>query len=237
VSVVPPGWWGRPVQPRGDEAAAIGVCCCVAPLQRIVLGWSGWKRTPFLLQSWALSVTFSFASLPWRGYSLDSWGVELQPVGTDAALPFSGHSLCRWLPPHHARPVWALYAFTQTAIRQKFVSFNISWDFWRDIQIKVKVTLKLTVSWPVSLGVKPHLGPKTRFMLLSGSCSFVDVWCTLWQGDNLSFISHIFSSTSSIFTILHVLILHCSAGPCYIASERIAQKTQFPPFLHCCLTC
>jgi hypothetical protein len=101
VSVVPPGWESRPVQPRVDEAAAVGVCCCVAPLQRIVLGWCGWKRTPFSLQSWALSVAFSFASLPWCGCGLDSWRAELQHVGTDAALPFSRHSLCRRLPPHH----------------------------------------------------------------------------------------------------------------------------------------
>jgi hypothetical protein len=28
---------------------------------------------------------------------------------------------------------------------------------------------------PVCLGVKPHLGSKTRFLLLSDSCGFVDV--------------------------------------------------------------
>jgi hypothetical protein len=32
---------------------------------------------------------------------------------------------------------------------------------------KVKVTLQLMVSWPISPGVSPHLGPKTRFLLLS----------------------------------------------------------------------
>jgi hypothetical protein len=32
-----------------------------------------------------------------------------------------------------------------------------------------------TVSRPVSLGVKPHLGTKSRFLLLSDCCGFVDV--------------------------------------------------------------
>jgi hypothetical protein len=45
-------------------------------------------------------------------------------------------------------------------------------------KIKVKFTLQPTVSQsasqPVSLGVKPHLGPGVRYLLLSGSCSFVD---------------------------------------------------------------
>jgi hypothetical protein len=32
-----------------------------------------------------------------------------------------------------------------------------------------------TVNWPVTLGVKPRLGPKTRFLLLSDTCGFVDM--------------------------------------------------------------
>jgi hypothetical protein len=35
--------------------------------------------------------------------------------------------------------------------------------------------LRPTVNRPVCIGVKPHLGPKTRFLLLSDSCGFVDV--------------------------------------------------------------
>jgi hypothetical protein len=35
--------------------------------------------------------------------------------------------------------------------------------------------LRPTGSQPVSLGVKPHLGPKKRYLLLSDSCGFVDV--------------------------------------------------------------
>jgi hypothetical protein len=33
--------------------------------------------------------------------------------------------------------------------------------------------LRLTVSRPVCLGVKSHLGPKPRFLLLSDSCGFL----------------------------------------------------------------
>jgi hypothetical protein len=49
--------------------------------------------------------------------------------------------------------------------------------------VRVKVMLLPTVSRPVSLGVKPHLGPKTRFLLLSDSCGFVDVGHPLWRED------------------------------------------------------
>jgi hypothetical protein len=37
------------------------------------------------------------------------------------------------------------------------------------IKVKVKVTLRLTVSQPVSLGVEHHLGLMTRYLLLFGS--------------------------------------------------------------------
>jgi hypothetical protein len=51
------------------------------------------------------------------------------------------------------------------------------------IQAKVKVKLRPTVIWPVSLGVKPHMGPKTRCLLLSDSLVFVDVVLPLLQED------------------------------------------------------
>jgi hypothetical protein len=38
-------------------------------------------------------------------------------------------------------------------------------------------------SQPVYLGVKSHVGPKTRFLLLSDSCRFIDVGCPLWRED------------------------------------------------------
>jgi hypothetical protein len=43
-------------------------------------------------------------------------------------------------------------------------------------EVKVKVMLRPTASWPVSLGVNPpYLGPKTGFLLLSDSFGFIDV--------------------------------------------------------------
>jgi hypothetical protein len=41
--------------------------------------------------------------------------------------------------------------------------------------LKVKVTLRPTISRPVCPGVKPHAGLNTTFLLLSDSCAFVDV--------------------------------------------------------------
>jgi hypothetical protein len=43
--------------------------------------------------------------------------------------------------------------------------------------------LRPTVNRPVCLGVKPQMGPKTRFLLLSDSCGFVHVGCPLWRED------------------------------------------------------
>jgi hypothetical protein len=43
--------------------------------------------------------------------------------------------------------------------------------------------LRSTVSRPIYLGAKPHLGPETRFLLLSDSCGFVDVGRPLWRQD------------------------------------------------------
>jgi hypothetical protein len=48
---------------------------------------------------------------------------------------------------------------------------------------QVKVSLRPTVSRSVSLGVKPHLGPKTRFLLLSDSYGFVNMGHPLWRED------------------------------------------------------
>jgi hypothetical protein len=44
------------------------------------------------------------------------------------------------------------------------------------LKVKVKVTLRLTVSQSVSLGVQPHLGLMTRYLLLFDSYGLVFVW-------------------------------------------------------------
>jgi hypothetical protein len=46
-------------------------------------------------------------------------------------------------------------------------------------KVKVKFILRPTASRPICLRVKPHLGPKTIFLLLSDSCRFVHIGCSL----------------------------------------------------------
>jgi hypothetical protein len=47
----------------------------------------------------------------------------------------------------------------------------------------VKFMLRPTINLPVSLRVKLHLGPKTRFLWLSDSYGSVDVRCLLCRED------------------------------------------------------
>jgi hypothetical protein len=47
--------------------------------------------------------------------------------------------------------------------------------------------LRPTVSWPVCLSVQLHLGPKTRFLLLSDSCGFVEWGALSDERTGLSF--------------------------------------------------
>jgi hypothetical protein len=42
-------------------------------------------------------------------------------------------------------------------------------------QVKAKVKLRPTVSRSISLDVKPHVGAKTRYLLLSDSCCFFNI--------------------------------------------------------------
>jgi hypothetical protein len=41
--------------------------------------------------------------------------------------------------------------------------------------------LRAMIGWSVCVHVKPHLGPKTRFLLLPDSCRFADVGWPLWR--------------------------------------------------------
>jgi hypothetical protein len=47
-----------------------------------------------------------------------------------------------------------------------------------DFKVKVKVTLRLTVSQSVSLGVEPHLELMTRYLVLFDSYGLV--FCCVW---------------------------------------------------------
>jgi hypothetical protein len=54
------------------------------------------------------------------------------------------------------------------------------------------------VSRPVLVSY-PYLGPKTRFLLLSDSCSFVDVGCPLWREDGSVIYDCCWSSPAQSF--------------------------------------
>jgi hypothetical protein len=49
------------------------------------------------------------------------------------------------------------------------------------LEVRVKVTLRLTVSQSVSLGVEPHLGLMTRYILLFDNYGLVFVGHPLWR--------------------------------------------------------
>jgi hypothetical protein len=56
-----------------------------------------------------------------------------------------------------------------------------------------------TVSLPVYLDVKPHLGPKIRFLLLSYTCVLVEVGGPLWREDGSVFCNCCCSSPTQLF--------------------------------------
>jgi hypothetical protein len=55
------------------------------------------------------------------------------------------------------------------------------------LKLKAKVTLRLTVSQSVSLGIEPHLGPMTRYLFLSDNYVLVSVGRPLWREDGSVF--------------------------------------------------
>jgi hypothetical protein len=67
-------------------------------------------------------------------------------------------------------------------------------------RVKVRVMLRPMVCRPVCLGVKHHLGFKTRFLFLSDSCGFVDVVHPLWREDG-----SVFYNVHNIFTFYRLL--------------------------------
>jgi hypothetical protein len=76
--------------------------------------------------------------------------------------------------------------------------------------VKVKVTLRLTVSQSVSLGVKPHLGPMTRYVLLYDSYGLVLVGRPLDERTGLSFLY--------------------AAGPCQRSLSRVRVPWDLRPY-------
>jgi hypothetical protein len=55
------------------------------------------------------------------------------------------------------------------------------------VKVRIKVTLRLTVGRSVSLGVEPHLGLMTSYLLLFDSYGVVFVGRLFWRGDGSVF--------------------------------------------------
>jgi hypothetical protein len=65
--------------------------------------------------------------------------------------------------------------------------FWFTTDFILKVKAKVKVTLRLMISQSVSLGVEPHLGLMTRYLLLFDSYGLVIVGRPFWREDESVF--------------------------------------------------
>jgi hypothetical protein len=61
------------------------------------------------------------------------------------------------------------FGYVRVAPQEKQLMFNLNL-----LETKVRVMLRPTVSRPVNLGVNSHLGDKTRFLLLSDGCGYVN---------------------------------------------------------------
>jgi hypothetical protein len=78
--------------------------------------------------------------------------------------------------------------------------------------VKVKVTMRLTVSQSVSLGVEPHLGLMTRYLLLLDNYGLVCVGALSDERTGLSFVSQpavlgqLLVCTIFTFYICHMLL-------------------------------
>jgi hypothetical protein len=109
---------------------------------------------------------------------------------------------------------------------------------------QVKVTLRLTVSQPVSLGVKPHLGLMTRYLLLFDSYGLV--FCgapSLTRGQVcllymlLALASAVFHGSESLGTRDHILLSQIWDFPfrrlLWLAGSRWRYSTPPPHGLNC----
>jgi hypothetical protein len=74
------------------------------------------------------------------------------------------------LNPHRPTSCTLLYSCFQFALFACFRRYYLC-----QLQVKVKVTLRLTVSQSVSLGVEHHLGLMARYLLLFDSYGLVSV--------------------------------------------------------------
>jgi hypothetical protein len=109
-------------------------------------------------------------------------------------------------------------------------------------QVKVKVTLRLTVGQSVSLGVEPHLGLMSRYLLLFDSYSLVCVGRPLWQEEGSVLYMLLGLTLSGPNPLGLVAIFYCLSfeTSLYVASydlqgHRPHRKHCFQQLSHCCV--
>jgi hypothetical protein len=145
-------------------------------------------------QTTVLSHCFVAASKGGRSYAS---GLK-RSQGDDHLTPTSYSD--RWL-----QPVLPSAASSRVDLTSNCQPPTLTVSSWlasncRTSQTKVKVMLRPTDSRPVSLGVKRHLTPKTRCLLLSDICGFVDMGRPLWREDGSVVYNCCWSSPAHSFS-------------------------------------
>jgi hypothetical protein len=125
-------------------------------------------------QSWAYNQIYYCRTvtglLMWGALSNEKTGLSF----TIAASPRQ-RSRFRFQVPWDSRPYFTVsdsrlpFLTPPTTLRATVEVFDPASTRDRNKQVKVKVTLRLTVSQSVTLGIELHLGPMTRYLFLSNS--------------------------------------------------------------------
>jgi hypothetical protein len=125
-------------------------------------------------------------------------------ISTSITITINYNAHNQWLSKTRSIPYWTTSVFystmtdlvliyksvTSAAIVVRWLTLhswtlNYSYEWIREF--KVKVTLRLKVSQSVSLGVEPHLGLMTRYLLLFDRYGLVHVGRPLWREDGSVF--------------------------------------------------
>jgi hypothetical protein len=92
--------------------------------------------------------------------------------------------------------LWHISSSSDWTFHWKYSDFQINCQF----TVKVKITLRLTSSQSASLGVEPHLGLMTRYLLLFDSYGLVFEGRPLWREDGSVFCICCRSSPTQTFS-------------------------------------
>jgi hypothetical protein len=124
----------------------------------------------------------------WIGWS------DLLPTSLQLQLIITAHNQC--LSKIRSIPCWTTSVFSSTVTDLVLIYESVTYESRRtnklswtenSNQVKVKETLRLTVSRSVGLGLEPHLGPMTRYLFLSDSYVLVSMGRPLWREDGSVF--------------------------------------------------